>query len=85
MTWLENSTVEPDLVIVDRDMVFPAPLGPTSPAREPAAISRSIPATACFAPKPLRSPDTAMAGSAMTASAMTASPMSASSALAAIN
>src|SRR6202007_77383 len=55
-------------VIIDSDVVFPAPFGPTSPAREPAAISRSIPATASFVPKLLRSPRTSMAGSLMSAS-----------------
>src|ERR1700730_6244102 len=55
-------------VIKDNDVVLPAPFGPTSPAKEPAAISRSIPATACFAPKLLRSSCTAMAGSRMSAS-----------------
>src|SRR6185437_15905561 len=49
-------------------VVFPAPFGPTSPARDPAAISRSIPATASLVPKLLCSACTAMAGSAMTAS-----------------
>ena len=53
---------------MDREVVFPAPFGPTSPAREPAAISRSIPATASFAPKLLRSACTAIAGSPMSAS-----------------
>ncbi len=52
-------------VIIDSEVVFPAPFGPTSPAREPAAICRSIPATASFSPKLLRSPLTAMARSLM--------------------
>ena len=50
---------------------LPAPFGPTSPAKEPAAISRSIPATASFAPKLLRSPRTEMAGSPISASLTT--------------
>src|SRR5262249_42424216 len=52
-------------VIIDSDVVFPAPFGPTRPAKEPAAISRLIPATASFAPKLLRSPRTMIAGSAI--------------------
>src|SRR5580693_452137 len=52
-------------VIIDRDVVLPAPFGPTRPAKEPAAISRSIPATASLVPKLLRSPRTTMAGSPM--------------------
>ena len=55
-------------VIIDREVVFPAPFGPTSPAREPAAISRSMPATASLRPNLLRSPVTAIAGSPMSAS-----------------
>src|SRR6516165_4225112 len=55
-------------VIIDSDVVFPAPFGPTSPANEPAAISRSIPATAAFSPKLLRSPRTLIAGSLTCAS-----------------
>ena len=55
-------------VIIDKDVVFPAPFGPTSPARDPAAISRSMPATASFGPKLLRSPVTAIAGSPMSVS-----------------
>src|ERR1022692_2710046 len=105
MTWLENSTVEPEAakrvssrritsaeigstpssgssrntttwpasgrsspVIIDRDVVLPAPFGPTSPASEPAAMSRSIPATASFSAKLLRSPRTSIAGSPVCAS-----------------
>ena len=52
-------------VIIDSEVVFPAPFGPTSPAKEPAAISRSIPATASFSPKLLRSPRTLIAGPLM--------------------
>src|SRR5579862_1153476 len=59
---------------MESDVVLPAPLGPTRPARDPAAISRSIPATASFLAKLLRSPCTAMAGSLMAAS-LTARPL----------
>ena len=55
-------------VIIDREVVFPAPFGPTSPAREPAAISRSIPDTASLVPKLLRRPRTSIAGSPMSVS-----------------
>ena len=65
-TWPPSGRSRP--VIIDREVVFPAPFGPTSPAREPAAISSSIPATASFVPKLLRSPCTAMAGPSMSAS-----------------
>ena len=65
-TWPESGRSRP--VIIDSDVVFPAPFGPTSPAKEPAAISRLIPATASFAPKLLRSPRTAIASSAISAS-----------------
>jgi hypothetical protein len=65
-TWPPSGRSRP--VIIDSDVVFPAPFGPTSPAKEPAAISRPIPATASFAPKLLRSACTAMAGSPMPAS-----------------
>src|ERR1700761_6066846 len=47
-------------VIIDSDVVLPAPFGPTSPASDPAAMSRSTPATACLSPKLLRSPLTEM-------------------------
>ena len=47
-------------VIIDSEVVFPAPFGPTSPASEPAAMSRSTPATASLAPKLFRSPCTLM-------------------------
>jgi hypothetical protein len=43
-TWPPSGRSRP--VIIDRDVVFPAPFGPTSPAHDPAAMSRSIPATA---------------------------------------
>ena len=49
-------------VIMDRDVVFPAPFGPTRPARDPRPMSRSIPATASLRPKLLRSPRTEIAG-----------------------
>src|SRR3984957_12139667 len=55
-------------VIIDSDVVFPAPFGPTSPAREPAAMARLMPAPASFGPKLLRSPVTAIAGSPMVVS-----------------
>ena len=45
---------------MDSEVVFPAPFGPTSPASEPAAMSRSTPATASLAPKLFRSPCTLM-------------------------
>ena len=47
-------------VIIDSEVVFPAPFGPTSPASEPAAMSRSTPATASLAPKLFRSACTLM-------------------------
>jgi len=65
-TWPLSGRSSP--VIMDREVVFPAPFGPTSPANDPAAISRSIPATATFSPKLLRSARTAMAGSPISAS-----------------
>src|SRR3984885_605864 len=68
-TWPRSGRSSP--VIIDRDVVFPAPFGPTSPAREPAAISRLIPATASLAPKLLCSPRTTIAGSPMLASSAT--------------
>src|SRR6266540_2740776 len=37
-------------------VVLPAPLGPTRPKKQPCGMSRSIPATASFAPKALRRP-----------------------------
>ncbi len=46
---------------MDRDVVFPAPFGPTRPARDPRPMSRSIPATASLRPKLLRSPRTEIA------------------------
>jgi hypothetical protein len=52
-------------VIMDRDVVFPAPFGPTRPDSDPLATSRSIPATASLLPKLLRSPRTEIAGSAI--------------------
>src|SRR5258708_29668717 len=55
-------------VIIDSEVVLPAPFGPTSPAREPTAMSRSIPATASLSPKLLRSPRTSIARSAISAS-----------------
>src|SRR5258708_28195654 len=55
-------------VIMDNDVVFPAPFGPTSPASEPAAMSRSIAVTASLSPKLLRSPRTSIARSAISAS-----------------
>ena len=48
-------------VIIDNDVVLPAPFGPTSPAREPAAICRSMPATASLSPNLFRSPRTTTA------------------------
>ena len=65
-TWPASGRSRP--VIIDSDVVFPAPFGPTSPASDPAAISRSIPATATFAPNLLPSPRTTMAGPPMSAS-----------------
>ena len=61
-------------VIMDRDVVLPAPFGPTSPLSDPWAMSRSIPATASFVPKLLRSPRTAIAGSSRTADGARTSP-----------
>lgn len=50
------------LVIIDSDVVLPAPFGPTSPASEPASISRLMPATASFSPNFFHSPRTTTAG-----------------------
>jgi hypothetical protein len=61
-------------VIMDRDVVLPAPFGPTSPLSDPWAMSRLIPATASFAPKLLRSPRTAIAGSSRAADGAPTSP-----------
>ena len=68
LIWIWPTSGRSRRVIIDRDVVFPAPFGPTSPASEPAAISRSIPATASLAPKLLHSPRTTTAGSLMSAS-----------------
>ena len=48
-------------VIIDSNVVLPAPFGPTRPASEPAATSRSMPATASFAPNLFHSPRTTTA------------------------
>ena len=62
-TWPPSGRSRP--VIIDRDVVFPAPFGPTSPAHDPAATFRSIPATASCTPNRLRSPRTTIAPSTM--------------------
>src|SRR6478609_8487074 len=49
-------------VTIDRVVVLPAPLGPTSPKNDPRGTSRSMPRTAMRSPKRLPSPRTAMAG-----------------------
>ena len=59
-TWPASGRSRP--VIMDRDMVFPAPFADKT-GEGTTAISQSIPATASFVPKLLRSPRTAMAGS----------------------
>ena len=58
-TWPLSGRSSP--VIIDSDVVLPAPFGPTSPASEPVATSRSTPATASFAPNFFRSPRTTIA------------------------
>jgi hypothetical protein len=58
----------PGASLIGRHAAKPPGVLQTSPARDPGAITRSIPATACFGPKLLRSPVTAIAGSFMSAS-----------------